>query len=790
MMAKKFDLLIAELSTFPSNDTNLQEITRIFVKQNAELESSFISTSYQTILTLEHWTWQMLSVNSPQWFQESTYLDFFYTYALFNKNLIFHYDNIDANMKASLIIPDTIEWITGIFEQLKNINDENSLYISIVSMWFDNLSSFLFDNPEYETSVIVSHINRYIARNYIMTDQYKYYLSQLSQSSISQSIFTAKQLFYIKTCSFSLGSYLFAKTQDFIYTAEEIIRHFGFDYKQILILHTYTIESWSSSLLTCITHLLTFFVSCCWWGGKKGSQVRVVFNNETSACEYIDALIRIIEYEPFRQYLSPQRSNNQTILLDTTMFSLINISQNQELIWFLRSKSSLPDTLITITETSAYDKICLCIYSALAEILTDKRLKELKIPDCASIYFFDILEHVWNHPLKKYKQIPIDYILRTFISLSKIDAIQQKTADTNKVPLLIEMCDKYPVVFDILWALSFNCDIQQQLRCNTSFMTRLNHLPKEYNNEQMRKIIQGILWNLESTHKDRTISDINNEKTFDIMISYSHKDEIICRRIYEELIKNGYRVWIDFDQLHGNVMDAMAQAIERSNKIVICMSEEYRRSNYCRAEAHYAFQRQLKMVPILLEEHYQPDGWLVFLVGQLFYIDFTKYEFLQALEMLNKELKAPIITDIGLLRICSREDNDTMLSVSPSTLSKVSPLSILPENILEWNSTHVQDWMISHGLLQLNRLFVNFDGQSLVYMYEFIEKLDSKQVISLLQEDSLRQTNENVSLVELSYFRSLMKQQAQPLISSITPRRTRLNLNRWKQNHFVCCQIM
>ena len=63
------------------------------------------------------------------------------------------------------------------------------------------------------------------------------------------------------------------------------------------------------------------------------------------------------------------------------------------------------------------------------------------------------------------------------------------------------------------------------------------------------------------------------------------------------MIKDGYRVWIDYDQIHGNIMDAMAQAIEQSKAILICMSEQYRRSNYCRAEAHYAFQRQLKLVP-------------------------------------------------------------------------------------------------------------------------------------------------------------------------------------------------
>ena len=407
-MASNFDLLVAQLTV----DANLHEIANVLNSQNSILESTFISEFYSSILTLERWTWQLLGKNSHQYCQQSTYFDFFRTLALFNKNLVFHYDTINSVTKAAVIIPDTIEWINDIFTQLANITDENDTYIYIVSMWFDNLSLFLFENPEYEVSPAIVHINRYIAQNYIMTDQYKFYLSQLAQPSVSQTIFTAKQLFYLKTCSLSLSSYLFAKAQDFLYTSSDILQHIGPYYIQIIILHTQTIESWSSSLLTCITHLVSFFVSCCWWGGENSPPIRILFANEAGAGVYINALIRIVEHKPFRQYLSSRQSSDHTILLDRTLFSLINISQNQEMIWFLRSKPTLIDVLIELAETSVYDRICLCIFSILAEILSNERLKELKIPDSASSYFFRILEHAWNHPLKKFKQIPIYYILK------------------------------------------------------------------------------------------------------------------------------------------------------------------------------------------------------------------------------------------------------------------------------------------------------------------------------------------------------------------------------------------
>jgi hypothetical protein len=261
-------------------------------------------------------------------------------------------------------------------------------------------------------SPIVIHINHQIARNYIMTDQYKFYLTQLRQASLSESLLTAKQFFYIKTCSLSLSSYLFAKAQDFVYTAEEIMAHFGPDYVQIIVLQTYTIESWSPQILTCIANLLSFFCSCCWWGGEKGSHPKMAFTNKLEVCEYIDALIRIIDYKPLYQFIVPRRANDQTILIDAALFGVLNIAQHEDFIWFLRSKVTLPDTLLTIAAASTCDKIPLCIYVILGEILSDERLKELKISDSACILFLHMLEQAWKHPSKKFKQIPISFFFR------------------------------------------------------------------------------------------------------------------------------------------------------------------------------------------------------------------------------------------------------------------------------------------------------------------------------------------------------------------------------------------
>jgi hypothetical protein len=782
-MENNFAQLISVLPLSSSFTFGIREITNILEKQNIDLSPSFITESYQSLLKLESWAWKVLSKDSYEWMTQPNYLNLLNVLALFNKNLIFNYDNIENEMKASLLIPDTIDQINDIFEQIERNDNENHPFIGIANLWFDNLSFFIHENPEFDTSPVISYINEYIGQHYLMTEEIIFYLTQLQQAKLPQSIFTTKQLFYIKTCSFSLSSYLTTEAKNFHFTAEEIMHHIGNEFVQIIEIHSHIIDLWSQQFLTCITHLIGLISACCWWGGEKLTQINTLFPSEQIIYSYINALIRIISYKPFYSFITAQWTNNETILIDFCLFSLKNVAQTQDLIWFFRTKTSLPDTLLTIADLSTHDKICLRAYVILGEILCNERLKDLKITENLSLFFYDMLEHAWLHPTKIYKQIPIFHLLRSFLTLSKIDAIQQKTFDLNKIPLLIEISDQYPITYDILWALSFNSDIQQQLHSNAVFMSKLANLAKECDNEQMRKITHGILWNIDSTRQDRAISEISEEKTFDIMISYSHKDETICKQIYENLIKEGYQVWIDFDQMHGNVMDAMAQAIERSHIIIICMSEEYRKSNYCRAEAHYAFQRQLKIVPILLQEHYQPDGWLLFLIGQLIYVDFIKYEFSRAMDMLMKELRAEDFSDITTTPLRSRIGTYSVLCNIQTSVIPSVPL-VLPKNIKDWSKTNVHDWLIEHKLLQMSQILGNSDGRSLIYLNNFIKNGDTKEILKLFQEESIRRTNESLSLVELSHLESLIDQQKRSRKS------TKRNTNRRNKYLLSCCKIL
>ena len=124
-----------------------------------------------------------------------------------------------------------------------------------------------------------------------------------------------------------------------------------------------------------------------------------------------------------------------------------------------------------------------------------------------------------------------------------------------------------------------------------------------------------------------------------LMISYNHGSKQVCVDIYDHLTKDGYKVWIDFQHMHGNTLMAMARAIEDSDIIIYCVTESYSTSPNCQKEAEYAFVQKKVMVPLLLQSKYKPTGWLGFLLGASLYIDFTKNDFTQSYAKLKSEIE-------------------------------------------------------------------------------------------------------------------------------------------------------
>ncbi len=94
-----------------------------------------------------------------------------------------------------------------------------------------------------------------------------------------------------------------------------------------------------------------------------------------------------------------------------------------------------------------------------------------------------------------------------------------------------------------------------------------------------------------------------------IMISYNRDSRDLCLSVKSQHESMGHKIWIDVESIHGSSLESMAAAIENSACVLICITEKYKSSPNCRAEAEYAFQLGKPIVPLYMQANYKADGW-------------------------------------------------------------------------------------------------------------------------------------------------------------------------------------
>ncbi|XP_072036783.1 uncharacterized protein [Amphiura filiformis] len=112
-----------------------------------------------------------------------------------------------------------------------------------------------------------------------------------------------------------------------------------------------------------------------------------------------------------------------------------------------------------------------------------------------------------------------------------------------------------------------------------------------------------------------------------VMISYCwgpSSEGFPCQKrmltLRDELQEAGYKVWLDVDEMKGNMDDRMAEAVDGASVILLCYSKEYQRSKSCKKEAQYASYKGKPIIPLKFDDH-KPDGWLGLLICSVLYHD-------------------------------------------------------------------------------------------------------------------------------------------------------------------------
>ncbi|CAF1432467.1 unnamed protein product [Rotaria magnacalcarata] len=211
----------------------------------------------------------------------------------------------------------------------------------------------------------------------------------------------------------------------------------------------------------------------------------------------------------------------------------------------------------------------------------------------------------------------IEQLLKTIRDLFQNDDMKKELLKQNQLPFLLELTDKIhgellALLLEIIWSLSFIPEAALEIRSNPKFVRDIENISKNNeNDEEISKASEGILWKiiqepavLEEKAKQHPkeknadeiveVSDVVNrtdgkeevvmknhqrasieqaERVFkyDIMISYCHADKDLVKQIHKFLSGQGFKIWIDLDNMFGPAMSAMAEAVEESEFVFMCI---------------------------------------------------------------------------------------------------------------------------------------------------------------------------------------------------------------------------
>ncbi|CAF0986691.1 unnamed protein product [Adineta steineri] len=445
--------------------------------------------------------------------------------------------------------------------------------------------------------------------------------------------------FYIGTCAyFYTQLYLYGGCP---FQIKVLIMH---SYRLFVIHRSQRIDQWSDNMLYCMRKVLALLIEDYKTTFPPPSRFDSGSNEKESFLpnheEYMEALLKILTHQKFNQKDTASLSPDEEKLIKLVIRYLILTStcpvDNNMKEW-LRSKRAI-EICSTYIHPS-YGSVQLYVLS-LVVILADETFLECrKMANRIVRISFDILNNECQ--LRELSYDKINYF-KVFLTILHHKSIQEAIGRLNKVYYFLLHFDRdtYPLG-DILWTLSFSSIVKKQLNEQIQML------------QASRTDCLGLLWTLGDCSGVRALRSIKctgypdpKPKAFeiqqDIILDCSLNDEKTCEQIYFALIATGFRVWFLREIESGTetfVLQWKIEACDSIKTMVICLSENYEKSNVCRAVLQYALRKQLRIVPIIIGKQYKMQSYLEDNFNQIEIINFTQLIFDDAIHLLSNSLR-------------------------------------------------------------------------------------------------------------------------------------------------------
>eukprot|EP00057_Strongylocentrotus_purpuratus_P012557 XP_011667031.1 PREDICTED: uncharacterized protein LOC105439571 [Strongylocentrotus purpuratus] len=436
----------------------------------------------------------------------------------------------------------------------------------------------------------------------------------------------------------------------------------------------------------------------------------------------------------------------------------------------------------------------------LAYIVTEEENENLNTSPKNAEFMVDVLQRTLaddseksDHYSPNYDQFAVEAV-EAIQHLASHDGNKRKLVQAGIFPHLGSMMDGWDderkEALKTLWILSFNQDnkddIQKEKRCMEA-VRRLDGLVQDEENSRQ---CQAILWNVGALTPDQLAKQgATNDKggkpgkgstsssggtkalTNYVILSYQWDVQKEILAVNELLKANGFEVWIDVEQMGGSTLEAMARAVENAAVVVLCFSEKYKDSPACRTEAEYTYKLRKPVVPLKMQNGYDPNGWLGAMLGTKFYIEMyalglvEKNGHLLIRELANRGCKSSGIggaskgvvdkspsdeersgdTDESNVlstgttgsggkssEALQQRTNGGFMGVPFSSWKGLAP--VCSSNVIKWTNQQALYWIEENGFPRLTPWFKGWDGEDLLGLKEmaisaplvFYKKMESE----------------------------------------------------------------
>ncbi|CAF0737919.1 unnamed protein product [Rotaria sordida] len=472
-------------------------------------------------------------------------------------------------------------------------------------------------------------------------------------------------------------------------------------------------------------------------------------------------------------------SSNDAIkkLFDMIISILHNIAQVPELIDDLRQNRCIETLNHVIQTVGSYSTFLKGIsYLTLAYIIREDERTYLTNSNESIPYLVGLLHEAINTVDRRSHGLEAHELCKGLSKLSVANDNKYKIFSESKLlDSLLNMLEQHTngkeqiCACTLIWNLCFDQNVRKVYNEHMKLNQILTTIAQTSSNDELRRTASGCLCTLmggptttKKTSSTTTTTSTTGNK--DIMLSYNHDVQQLSKQIKDHLVADGYNVWIDVERMHGNILDAMADAIENSTIFLMCLTEKYKDSPSCRLECEYAYLRKKTIIPLLLQANYKPDGWLGIIVGNKLYVNYAKKPFeaaysetlaeLQA--VLNRTERKPTVSPSKKPApppqpsSTINETTTTTSNAPPGALahlmsqfridkpSEAKP--ILSTNLEKMSITDTQHLLAENGLEKFMPMFMDIDGVKLMKLFEIKNK--APQCYYMLIKDQWDQMNQ------------------------------------------------